>query len=155
MKFKELVDKYTIEDALPILHSKYNDIDDSSYKRAFYRLTELDPMESTKFKINVRHIKEAWNDPELEDEEYDDVTGIIDGEDIPYAIEYVDWKEWLAMEITEESLQNYDEKEILSHCLWEMTWNGFSNEQVNKAAEDMKKRVRMAEYVPEGENYGD
>lgn len=44
-----------------------------------------------------------------------------------------DWREWLGMNIDKESLVNYSSTELLVHILFEMTWRGYSNEEIGKA----------------------
>jgi len=36
------------------------------------------------------------------------------------------------MDISEESLADFSEKEIIVHCLYEMTFVGFSEEEIQK-----------------------
>jgi hypothetical protein len=45
------------------------------------------------------------------------------------------------MPITEESLKNFSELDILAHCLWEMTWHGYTNRSIQARMKDLKLRV--------------
>lgn len=56
-------------------------------------------------------------------------------QEVSYAIEFTDWGEWLEMEIARESLAKYSELDIIGHCLWEMTFYGFTRENIKKEIE--------------------
>lgn len=43
-----------------------------------------------------------------------------------HALDFQPWAEWLGMEVDAQSLNEYPEAEIIAHCLWEMTFHGFS-----------------------------
>ena len=51
---------------------------------------------------------------------------MINGEKIKLLIEFTPWREWLGMEINGSTLKQFNETEILSHCLCEMTYAGFN-----------------------------
>ena len=58
-----------------------------------------------------------------------------------YAIEYSPWEEWLGMEIEAWTTFSYSEIDIVCHCLWEMTWNGFTQEDVDEKNKELIDRV--------------
>jgi len=58
------------------------------------------------------------------------VYGLSLTTDESYAIEFRPWAEWLDMDIDEETLSNYLESEIIVHCIWEMTFCGYDNDDV-------------------------
>ena len=58
----------------------------------------------------------------------------------PYALEFTDWSEWLGMNISDLTLSSYSEREIIAHCLYEMTFFGYSNDEIfNKSQELFSK----------------
>src|SRR5580658_2375468 len=62
-----------------------------------------------------------------------DVSGIKEGDGEHYAIEYVDWQEWLSMPIiVSEDLQPMSGEEQLAHCLYEMSWAGYSQADIKE-----------------------
>lgn len=72
-----------------------------------------------------------------EEEEYIEVSGLYNNpknEEEKYlqGIEFISWNKWLGMDICEESLDNFSEQEIISHCLYEMTFYGFSEKNIEK-----------------------
>ena len=56
------------------------------------------------------------------------------------AIEFVPWNEWLGMDVSQETLKNFTEFEIISHCLYEMTFIDFEETEIQKQISDLKKR---------------
>lgn len=51
-----------------------------------------------------------------------------------YAIEFVPWAEWLGMEIDPATLASNDELDVMAHCLWEMTFAGYSPVAIEEKA---------------------
>ena len=116
--------------------------------------------------INVKPAKEGYKDawdelsimtPSIPDD-YDGTpdleillenTFVIDGEKIitvcgwspsekeRYAIEHVPWEVWVGLPINEVCSYTYSPERIMSHCLYEMTFCGFSNEDVKKKTKDL------------------
>jgi hypothetical protein len=72
----------------------------------------------------------------------------IGNREVSYAIEFTDWAEWLGMEIDLETLLSYSEVDILGHCLWEMTFCGYSPEDVKRAMEEIERSRESEEWIP-------
>lgn len=56
-----------------------------------------------------------------------------------YALEYTPWKEWLGMNMAPETMRSFNELEIISHCLNEMTCCGFDEVEIQKQINDITK----------------
>ena len=69
--------------------------------------------------------------------EYLDVLGLDHIRNKKYAIEFVPWADWISMYITQETLDTLSNEEIAAGCLYEMTFNGFSEEDIT----DKKNRM--------------
>lgn len=138
VKYKHLVKKFkdyeTVADRLVEL---YPDMKSSreGYIDVMKNLQTLKSKRS-KMKIEVAEV-EDWFDKS----KYIHVSGIMAGEEMGYAIEYTRWEEWLDMEILKESLKQFSELDIYCHCLWEMTWSGFSQEPIQEKIESLMKTV--------------
>ncbi len=65
------------------------------------------------------------------------IRSLEENEPVSYAIEFTDWAEWLGMEVDPTTLASYEELEILSHCLWEMTFMGYTPEAIQQAREQL------------------
>lgn len=88
--------------------------------------------EDSDISIDIAHQKD-----DFDGEEYVDVSGKYknpknEDEKFSQAIEFTTWSEWLGMEVSQESLLHFSELEIISHCLFEMTFVGFEEEETQK-----------------------
>ena len=54
------------------------------------------------------------------------------------AIEFTPWNEWLGMDIDKATLQDFTELEIIAHCLYEMTFIGFEEEEIQAEMDKLK-----------------
>ena len=61
---------------------------------------------------------------------YADVSGIRPEDDQELAIEFEPWETWLGMEIEKPTHERLTSAEIVVHCLWEMTFQGFDQEKI-------------------------
>jgi hypothetical protein len=86
---------------------------------------------------------------------YIDVSGKEPSEDQLYAIEFVPWPQWLTMEITvAPELEPMSDIEKLAHCLYEMTWAGYSQETIADELEIINDRVEEIKEMFPDENEG-
>jgi len=162
MKFKDLIDKYIWNDAQAVLLRFYPDEEKSieEYQQVYEMLRSLQPAE-TKLRICIETVTDSldgatWEDvsgkdgttrretaPEME---WDVERG---NEEASFGIEFTDWAEWLGMEIDSQTAVRYPELAIIAHCLWEMTFVGYSREVVREKREELRT---MAERVKEGKD---
>jgi hypothetical protein len=162
MKFKDLVDKYAWDDAQVVLLQLYPDEEKSlaGYRQVYETLRSLQPAE-TKLRICIESVTS-----DLDGETYEDVSGKDgrtrreaspevdwDGEsgnkEESFGIEFTDWAEWLGMEIDPQTADRYPELAIIGHCLWEMTFVGYTREAVREKSEELRA---TAERVKEGKD---
>ena len=47
-----------------------------------------------------------------------------------YAIEFAKWENWLGMKLAPETIDNFNELEVIAHCLYEMTFCGYEQEEI-------------------------
>lgn len=83
-------------------------------------------------------------------EKYFHVSGVYPASKnkIAYAIGFVPWRKWLSMEFNyiPEGMTDLDK---LCHCLFEMTWYGFSNKEVN---DELKKLDKISKQFNKDKN---
>ena len=124
----------------------------SGFESVFQRLQVLTPAIT-----NMRIVLEEVLDDD-ENERYTDVCGKdgtlkkeenpevfkddqIGNQEVSYGIEFVEWEEWIGMDIDPGSLLKYSAADILGHCLWEMTFYGYTQEAIRKQAKQLKERT--------------
>ena len=165
MKFKDLIDKYKWDDVYSTFIQLYSDQEKNieGYKQAFEELLTLEPVE-TKMHIVIEDVFDEYDkeyyahvsgkdgalNKESDPEHFkDDEVG---NQEVSYAIEFTDWTEWLAMEIEQESLSKYSELDIIGHCLWEMTFYGFTQQKIKKQLAQLEKEAEEAKKNPSLQN---
>jgi len=139
MIFKELVDKYNEEEILSLFIKEYPEEEKNldGYKCVLNKLKTLNPIE-TDFIISIDEVTDEthWNNGEVDIETWKDVYGEKEG--VHYAIEFEPWERWLGSKV---NLSKFDEKEILIHCLFEMTYLGYDVEQIEEKRQSLIQAV--------------
>ena len=59
-----------------------------------------------------------------------------------FGIEYMPWSKWLGCEVNKQILKKMTKDEIVAHCLWEMTFMGFTQNKIRRELNVLKRRVR-------------
>jgi hypothetical protein len=133
MTLKTLLQKHTWLSIASIFWELYPDeeINSSGYQDVFEKLMFMSPEDSA-ISIVVANCKD-----EFDGEEYVDVSGKYlhpktEEQTFSQAIEFTPWQEWLGMAIHQESLDHFSELEIIAHCLYEMTFVGFEEENIHE-----------------------
>ena len=131
MTLKKLIQTNSWLSIAAILQELYPDEANnlSGYKELFEKLLLMD-VEDSDISIDVVHQKD-----DFDGEEYVDVSGTYknpknEEERFSQAIEFTPWNQWLGMDINPESFVHFSELEIISHCLYEMTFMGFEEEDI-------------------------
>lgn len=142
MKLKELIQSNSWLSVSAILLQLYPDEEKniSGYEKVFEELMFMLP-EDSEILIVVAHQKD-----DFDGEEYVAVSGKYanpknEEEEYSQAIEFTPWSQWLGMEISPESLLHFSELEIISHCLYEMTFAGFDEEHIQEELNSMEKSI--------------
>lgn len=122
------------------------------FEEVFNELKTINPTE-TDISIMVSHEKD-----DFDNEEYVHVSGYNNHpEDNPdeltisLALEFTGWDEWLGMDLDKKSMMDFTELELISHCLYEMTFFGFDQESIQKEMDEMKKEVDEIKNMTEEE----
>jgi len=125
MKFAELLGQYTNEEIVGMLVAEYPE-EESSVQGYFDALAEIRTLDAKESDLTIIAY---WTVDDFDDTlEYVHVGGEKEDEDIGYAIEFTDWREWLGMEVGAHD--KIEDISFLAHCLWEMTFTGYTNKEV-------------------------
>ncbi len=125
-----------------------------NYKQVFETLREKTPTET-----ETEIVLEQCYDDETGDESYVDVSGrdpnaAKDELTDRLAIEFTPWNEWLGMTIADATLADYNQLEIISHCLFEMTFVSFEEKEIQEYIESLKKSAEEYKNLSEEEKRG-
>lgn len=153
MKLLELIKTNDWQSVELILGSVYPDQEKSieAYAEVFQKLRQMTPTE-----IDTQIVLQQCFDDETGEESYVHVSGRepFPDESNPtgmVAIQFVPWSEWLGMTIDRDTLKEFNQLEIISHCLYEMTFMGYDEETIQQYLADMEKSVEDFKNMTEEE----
>ncbi|HBS85613.1 MAG: hypothetical protein A2W91_14380 [Bacteroidetes bacterium GWF2_38_335] len=124
------------------------------YRKVFEKLKYLKP-ENYAMKIVLTKY-DCDSDDESEIRTYVDVSG-RNIENNPksitesYAIEFVEWTKWLGMDIAPESVVNFTDLEIIAHCLHEMTFFGYEEDEIKEQFDNINYQAEKYKKLTEEE----
>lgn len=139
MVVKDLIFKYEPETIINRLIALYPDSDKESYLHAIAELKSLKPKKTT-MSIAVYE----YGDVD-EKRDYVRVNGIGTDEGEyhdNWALDFTDWREILSMKITQSSINYFSLLDVVCYILWEITFNGYSNKEIQEQLQDLKKIIR-------------
>lgn len=151
MTLKELVLRYdwpiislTLVEIYPEAEKNKHD-----YKLVFKKLENIN-FEKTDISIVITKERD-------DDEEYIDVSGRhkypkTDEDKYPQGLEFSPWCKWLGMDIDKNSVTDFSEPEIIAHCLYEMTFISFHEEDIVEARHTLHKNDQINKSLSEKES---
>lgn len=154
MKFGEIVKSNNWLSVEMVLFKLYPDEKKniSGYEEVFNKLRVLQP-KKTDISILV-----SWEKDDFDQTDYVNVSGYYNNPDKntgeltnSLAIEFTPWNEWLGMDIDQNTLKTFNELEIISHCLYEMTFVGFEEEEIQAEMDRINGTVEEIKNMTEEE----
>lgn len=146
MKLKDIIKSYNWLSVELTLLRLYPDqetmIDD--YRNVFEKLKFLEPEDYNMSIVLTEN--DCDSDVESEERTFVDVSGrkiekdpnsITDS----YAIEFVEWKKWLGMDLAPETTKIFSDLEIIAYCLYEMTFIDYNEEEIKEQFDKINDRV--------------
>jgi hypothetical protein len=122
MKLQQLIKSHnwlSIEITLLNLYPDQNEIIDE-YRNVFETIKTLEPVENEMLIVLTKNKSDSFDDAEKSFFQVDvsgrklinDPTSFSNS----YAIEFERWEKWLGMELAPETIENFNELEIIAHC---------------------------------------
>ncbi|WP_026449583.1 DUF6557 family protein [Aequorivita capsosiphonis] len=152
MTFKQLILSHFWTNISSIFIETYPEAekDLEGYKMVFEKLAMMDP-EEIDMSIVITNEKD-----DFDAEAYIDISGLYNNpkneeEHYSQGIEFTPWREWLGMDISEKSLSIFSEQEIIVHCLYEMTFVGFKEGDIQKVINRTQKNMEDYKAMSEEE----
>ncbi len=140
---KDIFSKYTNEEIVNAVKKFHNDEDiaDWAYHQALTEIRNLDcDIKDNTMTICVHRVIDEFADEDIEDPTYIDVSGREDG--VYYAMEFTPWSQWLSMNIEHD--EDITELDALGCILWEMTFFGWSQDEVNERCNEIFQSITEA-----------
>ena len=117
----------------------------NDYRNVFEKLQYLKPEANDMLIVLTEYLEDFEDNSDVENT-YVDVSGRkleIEENSFSnsYAIEFVKWEKWLGMELAPETLEKFNELEIIAHCLFEMTFFGYEEEEIQEQFESINDKI--------------
>jgi hypothetical protein len=143
MKLKEYIKGADFETIWSIIVKWYPNQSKSreGYEKIWNELQTLEPIEDhthINMRISVTYVPP---EPEFEAEEWYDVDGHSDEEDLNWALEYTEWEKWLGYNIDWETYNRYDREFVIAHILYEMSWAGFDQKSIQERGKELNSEA--------------
>jgi hypothetical protein len=153
MRLIELILRTPWQAIQPCLQSQYPNSDSHNFEQHYSNLPNLEP-QATKTRLVLEKViedGETFVDVSGKDgtrhsdsEEYqmysESEKNSLGNQEIRFGLSFTAWEEWIAMDIDPSSYSSLSEAEIITHCLWEMTYHGFNQSDIQANLEDMKRQ---------------
>jgi len=125
----------------------------NGYERVFNELKTLPPVNSEITILISNEIDSFDNEPYVNVSGYNHskTSRSIDDLTDSLALEFTPWNEWLGMKIDEHSLKDFNELELICHCLHEMTFMGFNQKEIDNEWQKIKKAEQEFKHMTEEE----
>lgn len=169
MNFNELLSTVTWPEVETQLLEEYSDCDESieGYSDVFYTLQQIPAAESNMRIVIYETFHEGFDsepyitvsgrdgtlNKELSDFKHLNVP--VDSKyansETDYSIAMVSWDEWLGMDIDPKTNEEFTSAEVAAYCLWEMTFYGFDEVQIQEQKDELRERIDEWESLTEEE----
>lgn len=73
------------------------------------------------------------------------VDGLHSGDPTRYALDFCSFGEWLGFTVSDHAKKHFADVEILVRCLWEMTFNGFTDQAIANKRNELLERISNLE----------
>ena len=157
MILKDLLDEVEFEDVFVELKKLYYDDESEeelldiydNYEKTFNALRNKQPsFDGENFIIKIDKTFEWGHDDKnnyVETEEfYWNVHGINRDTNQSYGIEFSSWDKWLGWDVDRSQVKNIGENIYVAHILWEMTYMGFEEDEIQEIVSGLKSMVDEA-----------
>lgn len=68
-----------------------------------------------------------------------------------FALGFVPWEQWLGMDVDPQALKDYTPPRVVAHCLWEMTFYGIEQSQIQAERDEIRRRAEKLDAMTEEE----
>ncbi|MBT0813028.1 hypothetical protein KIH41_17200 [Litoribacter ruber] len=144
MKVHEIIQNYPWSKVSPSFQKLYPDQIKSlkAYELVYQKLKGTKPT-SSDLKLIIKIGPEEDNGTDLvEVVGYKETQSSSPETEKSYSLEFLPWKEWLAMEIHPFTILDFTELEIISHAIYEMTFAGFDEHTIQQKFSQMEETVK-------------
>lgn len=134
VRLNELISQSSWDDVKQIIMDHFTNNENMivGFNQVYEELNRLDPIDNNEsLVISLEYHKE---------EDGYSVTGLKPQDIEKYALDFAPWEEWLGYTVSQKDLELHGETMVIAHCLWEMTFDGFSQEEIKNSLNDLMAR---------------
>jgi hypothetical protein len=137
MRLKDIINSVSWPDVWYAMMEYYPDQEQNleGYHKVFHELLEKDPTNEYDMDLVIKAVVED------DDHTYYHVYGLDNTDDTEYAIDFMPWSEWVNMKVPDILVVIYPKEDIVAHCLWEMTFCGYHEEEIQAKMNELKAMV--------------
>ncbi len=106
------------------------------YEDVFELLQKRTPIAS-----DCQLVIESVEDDSEPGQSYYHLFGKKEGDEKNWSLMFCPWSEWMGMEVSEVTLSELSDAQIVAHCLFEMTFFGFSEERMERVKNSLDDTV--------------
>jgi hypothetical protein len=141
MKLTEIINRNSWPSIEPVFLQLYFDDKEDilDYETAFGNLKLISPTNSN-ITLDVSWVKDDSDEEEFvyPSGYYNNPEDYQDGENHMLILDFISWDKWLGMDMDEQSIKNFSEPELISHCLFQMTLYGYNPKEIQETEVKLK-----------------
>lgn len=141
MTLKKLIDKYETDLVMIRFAELYKEEIEKSIKpfqMVYDHLKGMKAIPQDEYTLIVEKVADLID----KDITFNDVSAIDEKTKTRVGLDFYEWEHWLACPISEKTLQEYTELDVICHCLWEMTFYGFEEDKIKEIKDELERRVK-------------
>ena len=131
---RDLLRETTFKKVWKVLKKLYPESHKTSYTLTWLELLAIKRLPKNKDEMSINFYK--WGGKFH-------VDGINNNQSIPrWALDLSGFREWLSFYVSNKIINNFSIEEILAYCLWEMTFNGYSDKTISNERKQLTKLIK-------------
>lgn len=134
---RDLLRETTFKKVWKVLKKLYPESHKTSYTLTWLELLAIKRLPKNKDNMAIQ-IEKIYD--RSEKKYWHSVDGVNDDKSVPsWGLDLTTFRKWLSFYVSEDVLKNYTTEEILAYCLWEMTFNGYSDKTISNECKQLTK----------------
>lgn len=107
----------------------------AGFRSVYDKLMDMEPVANSGLTIVIESVEYKHDRGHF----WYDVYGILPDKDDSLALEFRPWREWLGMSVAKGTINFLTPSQIAAHCLHEMTYFGFEEQEVQSIWNDIER----------------
>lgn len=126
MRLKDVFEQSSFEDVYECLIRHYKECREIEREKVYKGFSQVQGMTMAPCDDSFILVISNYRNDGIE---YYDVSGYCKNDNQLYSLVFEDWEKWICYPVDTEVMRYLSFSEIAAHCLWEMTWQGWTYEE--------------------------